>query len=77
MLRELNAWNKERAAKGQPDIHMGVGLNTATVVAGNIGSPKRMDYTMIGKAVYLLWSVPSHLCPPGWLGRLTGALQPD
>ncbi len=53
MLRELNAWNKERAVKGQPDIHMGIGLNTDTVVAGNIGSPKRMDYTMIGDGVNL------------------------
>ena len=53
MLRELDAWNKERAAKGEPDIDMGIGLNTDTVVAGNIGSPKRMDYTMIGDGVNL------------------------
>ena len=53
MLNELDVWNKQRITKGQPEIHMGIGLNTDTIVAGNIGSPKRMDYTMIGDGVNL------------------------
>jgi adenylate cyclase len=53
MLRELFAWNKQRLTIGQLPIDMGIGLNTDTIVSGNIGSPKRMDYTVIGDGVNL------------------------
>ena len=53
MIRSLNGWNVNRAADGKPPIGMGVGINTDTVVVGNIGSPKRMDFTMIGDGVNL------------------------
>jgi adenylate cyclase len=53
MIRSLNEWNSVRVADGRPRIDMGVGLNTGSVVAGNIGSPKRMDFTMIGDGVNL------------------------
>jgi adenylate cyclase len=51
MLRRLDVWNAERAERGEPPVAIGIGLNSDTIVSGNIGSPKRMDFTLIGDGV--------------------------
>ena len=53
MIKTLWDWNKQREARGEMAVDMGLGLNTDSIVAGNIGSKKRMDYTMIGDGVNL------------------------
>ena len=53
MINALNNWNRERVAQGKKPVKMGLGLNTGIIVSGNIGSPKRMDYTLIGDGVNL------------------------
>lgn len=46
--QELNA---VRRYEGQPEIHVGIGIDTGDVIAGYIGSPMRMDYTVVGDRV--------------------------
>ena len=53
MINELRRWNVQRSGEGKAPIDIGIGLNTDMVVSGNIGSKKRMDYTMIGDGVNL------------------------
>ena len=53
MMRELKAWNSQRIAEGRRPVDIGIGLNTDSVVSGNIGSKKRMDYTIVGDGVNL------------------------
>ncbi len=53
MMTELNEFNKLRKQQGMMAIDHGLGLNTDEIVSGNIGSPKRMDYTVIGDGVNL------------------------
>jgi len=47
-LEDLNA---EFAAEGQPPLGIGIGINTSRVVAGNMGSARRLNYSVVGDGV--------------------------
>ena len=51
MTSALEALNRELAAENRPPLAVGIGINTARVVAGNIGSHRRLNYSVIGDGV--------------------------
>jgi adenylate cyclase len=49
--RLLIELNRDAAARKWPELRVGIGINTGSAIAGNIGSPRRLDYTVVGDAV--------------------------
>ncbi|MBU1344007.1 MAG: adenylate/guanylate cyclase domain-containing protein [Proteobacteria bacterium] len=47
----LGELNKEIIQSGYPPLEMGIGINTGTVIVGNIGSQLRMKYGIVGATV--------------------------
>lgn len=53
MHRSLDDLNHALVERGRPRVEFGIGINTATVVVGNMGSVRRLNYTVIGDGVNL------------------------
>lgn len=53
MLEGLVRFNAGQRGHGRPEFRIGIGINYGLVTVGNIGSEKKMDYTVIGDMVNL------------------------
>lgn len=65
-IREaLEKWNAERASQGLSLIKTRIAINTGPVVVGDIGSNRRVDYTVLGNTVNVAARLEESVCTPG------------
>ena len=57
MRVELARLNEKWRREGLPELTVGIALNHGPVISGNIGSPQRMEFTVIGDPVNVTWKM--------------------
>jgi adenylate cyclase len=85
MLQHLVAeWNVEREKQGLPIVRVRVGINSGPAVVGNVGTEKRVDYTVLGSSVNIASRLESGVAKPGQvvisqntLDRIMGSFQTE
>ena len=57
MQERIRLLNKMWSERGWAELRVGMAVNYGEVVVGNIGSPQRMEFTLIGDAVNVSWKL--------------------
>lgn len=58
-------WNKERTGRGDPPLEVRIAVNTGEAIVGDIGSERRVDYTVLGNAVNVAARLEEFVAQPG------------
>jgi adenylate cyclase len=84
LQRLVSEWNAEREKQGLPAVLVRVGINSGPAVVGNVGTEKRVDYTVLGSAVNIASRLESGVAKPGQLvisqntlERIVGSFQTE
>jgi adenylate cyclase len=65
MQRLVDEWNHDREQEGLAPVRIRVGINSGPAVVGNVGTEKRVDYTVLGSAVNIASRLESGVAKPG------------
>jgi adenylate cyclase len=84
LQRLIGEWNDEREKTGLPQVRVRVGINSGPAVVGNVGTEKRVDYTVLGSSVNIASRLESGVAKPGQvvisqntLDRVMGSFQTE
>lgn len=61
----MREWNRDRERQGQPPLSARIALNTGEAIVGEIGSERRVDYTVLGNAVNVAARMEEFVATPG------------
>ncbi|HYI12738.1 MAG TPA: adenylate/guanylate cyclase domain-containing protein [Thermoanaerobaculia bacterium] len=67
MMERVAVWNAEREREGLPVVRIRIGINSGPAVVGNVGTEKRVDYTVLGSSVNIASRLESGVAKPGQL----------
>jgi len=79
LIESLKAWNVGRRRRGESPVAVRVGVNTGRAVVGDIGSDRRVDYTVLGNTVNVAARLESSVAGPNEIvvGEETARLAGD
>ncbi len=65
LQRLIGEWNDQRTKANLPIVRVRVGINSGPAVVGNVGTEKRVDYTVLGTSVNIASRLESGVAKPG------------
>jgi adenylate cyclase len=67
LMERVDVWNAQRELESLPPVRVRIGINSGPAVVGNVGTEKRVDYTVLGSSVNIASRLESGVAKPGQL----------